>query len=182
MSDDLAPVEQPPIVTAEQRAALVDLLAAEPGIGTVAALRRVGVEGTKGQLRALVKQDDNLAEELHEARGKKLREELMSRAVDGYEDPIIGKDGDIVGYRTVKSDRLLEFACRMYLPEAKALRGVEVTGRDGGPVEVANPDVAAAIDRFTANIARLARGSEPGEAVREPAAAAAALPTAAARD
>lgn len=34
---------------------------------------------------------------------------------------------------------------------------LELTGADGGPLEVANPDVAAAIDRFTALAARAIR-------------------------
>lgn len=42
-------------------------------------------------------------------------------------------------------------------------RAVEMTGADGGPMEVTNPDVAAAVDRFTAlTDAAVRRTTSPG--------------------
>lgn len=156
------------VVTDEQRAALLELVRDKPGIGIAKALRDVGVAGTKGQLRAFVAADQEFSDAIQEARAVKLRDELMTRAVDGVEEPIVNKDGDIVGYKTVRSDRLLEFACRMYLPEARVLRDgrthVEVTGADGAPLQVGAGvslgEVAAVLLAARAMPAELEAGAE----------------------
>lgn len=138
-------------VTDEQRAEMLRIVEQEPNIGHAHALRRAGVAGTKGQLAAYIDQHPELADDINAARGKRIRTELLRRAIDGVEEPVYTPSGKLAGTRVVYSDRLLEFAARMYLDEAKALRTghVEVTGKDGGPMEV-HSDVAAAVDRFTA--------------------------------
>lgn len=140
MTDQLARHVETVQVTDDQKTKLLKLMEQEPHLGHALALRRAGVAGTKGQLVAYIAEHPELVDDIDQARGKRIRTELLSRAIDGVEDPIVNKDGEISGYRTVRSDRLLEFAARMYLPEARALQaqrlGIEVGGADGGPIRV----------------------------------------------
>lgn len=49
-----------------------------------------------------------------------LLNEMKARAVTGYEEaPIFGKDGEILGYKIKKSDRLLEVALKRVDPESR---------------------------------------------------------------
>lgn len=128
------------VVTDEQRCQVLELVSKEPGVGIAIALRRCGVAGTKGQLNRFVTQNTELADDIQHARAKRIRTELLRRAIDGVEEPIVNKDGDVVGYKTIYSDRLLAKAADLYLPEAHALAqrriGVELTGAGGGPVQI----------------------------------------------
>jgi len=59
-------------------------------------------------------------------------DELKDRIFEG--EPILDKNGEIVGYR--KSDRLLEFALKSRDPDTYVeKRKTELTGADGGPLE-----------------------------------------------
>lgn len=155
-------------VSDEQLAEVLRLVEQEPNIGHALALRRAGVPGTKGQLGAYVDAHPELVDDVNAARGKRIRTEILRRAIDGVEEPVYTPSGRLAGSRVVYSDRLLEFAARLYLEEAKQLRTgrVEVTGADGGPMEV-QTDVADAIDRLNALVAaaavRQAAGDRPAD-------------------
>lgn len=141
-------------VTDQQRAKLYELIAEDPWRGHIKAARQAGIEGMRGQLTAWLKADEGFQEFLHTARG-----DLLDQA--GLSVPhlftklasVVNDDGHSSQLRAIT--------------EALAIRGisgrqrVEITGEDGGAVEVTNPDVAAAIERFTSTVVRLAaRGPE----------------------
>lgn len=162
-------------------------------IGDIRALRRAGVLGTRGQLRQLLNTDDELREEIARARGRDpevIRDEIRRRAIEGVEEPVFGSLGNgmgsgEIGTKRVYSDRLLEMMAKAHLPEYQDSVRHEVTGPAGGPLEVNSPDVAAALDRFTTNISRLAaraadEPAEPGGTVRTADSGRAALPPGAA--
>jgi hypothetical protein len=131
------------------------------------ACEHVGIR--RHQVRALKRADSEFADDYREARGygdERIRNEIARRAIDGVEDPITNKDGEIVGHRIVYSDRLLGMMAKAHLPEYRESRQIELTGRDGGPLEVENPDVAAAIDRFTGTIRRLTERAQSSGTIR----------------
>lgn len=116
-------METLPELTVEQRTQIVTAVKDNPEIGNVTAIRAAGIEGTRGQLRALI--DDDLGAELREARGygdNAIRSEIKRRAFAGPDDPASG--------------RLLLAAAKAYLPEYRDSSRVELTGRNGGPVEL----------------------------------------------
>lgn len=162
MSDELARQVDEVTVTDEQHARLLEVVTDQPGIGIAHALRQAGVAGTKGQLREYAAQHEELLDDIDEARAKRIRTELMTRAIDGVEETVYTPGGKVAGVRVVKSDRLLEFSARMYLPEARALRTGTVEHTGG--MEVTNSDVSAAIDRFTSAVVQQAeRGRTHGD-------------------
>lgn len=57
----------------------------------------------------------------------KLEQELIHRGVEGDEVPVFGKDGEITGYKTQKSDACLIFALKGWLPE-KYRERIDVKG------------------------------------------------------
>lgn len=69
------PLEDLDPLTDEQRAQFLEILTANPGIGNIAALRRLelanprGYTPTRGQLRRLLEAEEDLADEAREARG-----------------------------------------------------------------------------------------------------------------
>jgi hypothetical protein len=154
-------------------------------IGDLKALSRAGVLGTRGQLRHLLATDETLKDEIVAARGRDpevIRDEIRRRAIEGVEEPVFGSLGQNmgsgeIGSKRVYSDRLLEMMAKAHLPEYQDSVRHEHTGPAGGPLEVSNPDVAAALDRFTSTIARLSeRAAESGGDVREAEPERAALP------
>jgi len=58
----------------------------------------------------------------------------LTLARDGWTEPIVGKDGAVVGQRPKKSERLLELYLKAHFPEFRDKH--EVTGKDGGPLEI----------------------------------------------
>jgi len=146
-------------------------------IGDIHAMRDAGVPGTRGTLRRILEADDELQAMIAVARGRDpevIRDEIRRRAIEGAVEPVFGSLGagmgsGEIGAKRVYSDRLLEMMAKAHLPEYRDTRHLEVTGANGGPVEVENPDVAAAVDRFTAQIKRLAEraAAESGGDVRE---------------
>lgn len=95
--------------------------------------------------------------------------EERDAAMDRFRDRIRVERVERAFTRDDKSSSwFLQHLATEHLPESREvlMRRVEVTGANGGPLEVTNPDVVAALDRFTGTIARLAAGSEPGADVR----------------
>lgn len=115
-------MEALPALTDEQRTAVIERIKADPKSGNVAALRAAGVQGTRGQLRALI--DDDLAEQIREARGWSLTvvEESAWAVATNTEHPA----WDRANARILKA----------YHPAFRDVSRHELTGKDGGPVEL----------------------------------------------
>jgi hypothetical protein len=115
-------VDALPALTDEQRNAVVEAIRADTKLGNVIALRQAGVEGTKGQLRALI--DDELAEQIREARGWSLvqvEQSAWSVATDP-EHP----SWDRANARILKA----------YHPAFRDISRHELTGKDGGAIQL----------------------------------------------
>lgn len=171
MSDELAIAAATIEITEKQRKHTVELIRRHGrDIGDIRALRQAGVQGQRGQLRRLLDADGDLRDEIAEARGRspdRIEAALIERAIDGWLEPVFYKGGE-VGYIRKFSDSLLAMAAKAHVPAYRDVTRHEHVGPDGGPLEVENPDVAAAIDRFTTTIGRLAeRAAESRGAVRE---------------
>lgn len=119
------------VITEEQRDAFLELVAANPSAPHVRTLRELGVEGSRGQIHDAI--DRQLRADIERVRNTVIRREIMRRALEGVEEDV-WHNGEVVGSKRVFSDRLLEFAGRTYLPEAR--NQLEVTGADGGPLRV----------------------------------------------
>lgn len=126
-------------LTPARRRRLLELVRGNRQLGNVAALRQVGLRGTRGELRKLLDGDVDLAEELREARGygnTQIRNELFRRAIEGVDEPVFHQ-GEIVGHVRRYSDRLLAKMADAYLPEFRdARQRLELTGPGGQPVQV----------------------------------------------
>jgi hypothetical protein len=133
-----------PRLTAPKRARLLELIRAEPDVGTATACLRVGVKGSKGAIREMVLADEELQAELAEARGRgpeQVRAEIRRRAIDGVDEPVF-HNGEVCGQVRRYSDRLLALMAKANLPEYRDTARVEVTGADGGPVSVEKREVS----------------------------------------
>lgn len=156
MGNELAQAAARIELTDEQREAFLAQLRDDNTIGLVRALRNAGVEGTRGQLRQLISSDEQLQDDTRLARGWNLNrvEGVAWEVALDKEHP----SWDRANARVLKA----------YHPAYRDQSRVEHTGLDGGPLEVSNPDVAAALDRFTSTVTRLAaRAAESSGAVRE---------------
>jgi hypothetical protein len=177
--DELAVVVDEVKVSAKQREGALAYMSKNPGHGFVRALKSVGVKGTRGQLREFMAAHAEFREEMYEMTGEHIRSRLLMGALEGLPETVVLSDGTKVE-RMVQQPRLIEFASRIYLPEARVLRGgIEITGDGGGPVEVeVRHDFTGVIERLRQ--AGLFPGQGPGEVVDAPAAvgagAAALLP------
>lgn len=184
MNDQLAlAAGTPDPLTGTQRVAFLAYIREHPDCSVREAADHVGAK--RKQVRHLKATDEQFAEDYRDARGygsDTIRAELKRRAMEGIVEPVFGalpgeKAGSgIVGERRVYSDRLLGMMAKAYLPEYRDR--VEHTGADGGPLEVNSPDVAAALERFTATVSRLAERAQSGGAVRDPDGETAELPPA----
>jgi hypothetical protein len=116
-------MEALPALTDKQRQDALELIRADTNLGSVAALRQAGVKGSKGQIHRLI--DDELAEEMREARGWSVtaaKQALYDVAVD-TEHP--------------SWQRANALFLRSYGgPEFRDVSRHELTGRDGGPLEL----------------------------------------------
>lgn len=169
MGDALAQAAAQTELTAEQRDRFLDLVRADPYIGHIAAARKAGVPGTKGQLRKLVAGDTDLQAGIAEARADAFAELGLGTAA------LLKKLASVVDANDNPSQlRAIQYA--FALQGVNPADRVEHTGPDGGPVEVTNPDVAAAIDRFTISIRTLAERAQSSGAIRASHPGAAALP------
>lgn len=129
-------------LTAKQRQKFLDLLREDSNAGHITALRKVGAKGSKGHLGSLV--DEDLREEIAEVRCESLK-----KAGLGHSD-LIAKLAWIVHDDGNSSQlRAIQAAFGLHGIQLGQVDRVELTGPDGGPMEVTNPDVAAAIERFT---------------------------------
>lgn len=131
-------------ITDKQRQKFLKILADDHHQGVILALRAAGVEGSKGQLRRLYETDVSLADEAMNARGWNVNR------VEGVAwEVAIDKTHPAWNYANT---RLLKAYGG---PQFRDQTALELTGKDGGPMEV-NTDVSDAVERFTAAVARLA--------------------------
>lgn len=173
MADRLALAAGTPApLTVKQRAKFLAYVRQHTDCSVREAAEHAGVK--RLQIRYLKRTDEEFAAEYREARGygdDKIRDEVRRRAIEGVVEPVFGALGEgggtgIVGHKRVYSDRLLALMAKAHLPEYRDR--VEHTGLDGGPMEVNNPDVAAAIERFGATVRRLAERAQSSRTVRAP--------------
>lgn len=149
-------------ITDRQRKDLVKLLREDPFRPHVAAMRQVGIQGSKGQLRELLRTDEQLSGLLEQARYDYLKTKRLGV------DTMLTKLADIAHDKGNPSQlRAVGMALTISGVATSDRQRVEVTGEDGDPVEVTNPDLNAAVDRFTNTIRRLSQGAESGGDVRQ---------------
>lgn len=112
----------------EKRGKFLDAVKADPKIGNVAALRAAGVDGTKRDLRAML--TDDLVEDAREARGWSLID-VEQTTWD------VAKNPDHPAW-----DRANARVLKAYHPSFQDTARLEVTGADGGPVEIVKREVS----------------------------------------
>lgn len=144
---------EPITLTTEQREHFLAALAKNPGAGHVAILRDMGVVGTGGQLRQIVQ--EQLLDDIGRQRGDRIRESILTRAIEGVEEPVYTPSGKLAGTKRVYSDRLLDLAARMYLVEAQQMRRVDIGNAGGRPFQVASYDYANLDDAERADLRAL---------------------------
>ncbi len=156
MTADLEPAAS--ALTDKQRATLIAKVQADPYCGLVAAARQAGVEGSRGQIRRLLDTDQDFQDALQEARGH-----LINSVASLKVNHLLAKLGTVVDDDGHASQlRAIQYAL--------GLRGIQVVERieheHSGGMEVTNPDVAAAIDRFTVTLRRLTERAQSSGTVR----------------
>lgn len=153
-------------VTAKQRETFLEGLAAGWSVTKAAAL--AGTD--RRRMYEQRDQDEAFAAawaEAVELGTQMLEDELRRRALDGFEEETFDGKGVLVRRVVRLSPQDLITALKARRPEVyRENQRVELTGADGGPLEVTSPDVAAAIERFNVTIARLAERAQSGGAVR----------------
>jgi hypothetical protein len=167
MTGKPARTPRPPLtpdqITDSQREKLLALIKAEPYAGHADLAARAGIHGTTAQRRQFVKNDPETQAAIAEARGAALDQA-------GLNVPhLFVKLARVVNTDDHASQlRAIQYALTLQGVHGEVAR-IEVTGADGDPVEVSNTDVAAAVDRFTTTIRRLAdrQTAEPGGTVRD---------------
>lgn len=75
-------------------------------------------------------------QDAYEAGTDVIRDEVRRRGVDGWDEPVFQR-GELVGHIRKYSDTLLLAEAKRRDPSYRDNARLEVTGRDGGPVEVA---------------------------------------------
>jgi hypothetical protein len=125
-------------LTDDEREKFLEAVAKTPTAGNTSLLRQLGVAGTKGELRAMLAADPDLQSEAREARGygdNAIRNAMYERGIVGWDETHVTNKGDVYTVRKY-SDRLLAKMADMYLPEARDVKRVELTGAGGQPVQV----------------------------------------------
>lgn len=138
-------------LTPEQRQRFLDAVKANPKAGNIATLRTLelvnpnGYTPTRGQLRRLLEADEDLEAEAREVRGhvwQKVEAVVWEVALD-KDHPKWDKAMTLIGAAD---------GGRRFVPRGR----MDVAVEHGGSVDVNNPDVAQAIERFTAGVVQLA--------------------------
>lgn len=147
-------------LTDEQQIAFIAYVGENPKCSVREAAEAIGVQ--RRAVRALRRSDPDFDADYHEARGltpEKILAEMRRRAIDGVEEPVF-HDGDIVGYITRYSDRLLTVLAKGFVPELR--ERVELTGRDGGDLGVTvEHDFGSLLDQL-ADVGLIPRAAPAG--------------------
>lgn len=142
----VALTEVPPL-TDEQRAAVAAFYEANPDGGYKQALAHAGIHATKAAAKAAIVADDDLPE--HIQRCLKVDEHSLLKRLGAMSADAAHKD-------SLRATTFALAALHGYREKSETVH----TGPDGGPMEVTNPDVAAAIDRLTALTAGALRAAQ----------------------
>lgn len=146
---------EPATLTDRQAEKLLTLIRANPQLGTVAALKQLGIKASRQHARQLTVE---LGEAYEEARGRgheRIRQEIQRRAIDGVDEPVY-QGGEQVGVIRRYSDRLLLALAKAQLPEYRDR--VELTGADGGPVQLEDRSASLAdVARILETVGALAQ-------------------------
>ena len=134
----------------EQKSAIVACFDANPDCGYKAAARAAGFRLSKEQARAMIVADDELREAVFKS--LKLDERSLFRTL-----------GEIAA----SSDHKDQFRAVTWGLNAIHRWHENQQVEHTGGMEVANPDVSAAIERFTSTVARIAARNGTGPADRE---------------
>ena len=93
-----------------------------------------------------------------------MEDEARRRAVEGVEEPVFNKDGEETGVKVKYSDTLLIFLMKAHDPKYRENTRLELTGKDGGPVETSNTareaKLAAMLERLKSRAAPPDDGSD----------------------
>lgn len=119
-------------ITDQTRQAFLDALAAGWSITKAAA----AAGSCKQRFYELRQADEAFAEQwglAYDAGTDVLRDEIRRRAVDGWDEPVFQKGGQ-VGVVRKFSDQLLMFEAKRRDPGYRDNHRVELTGADGGPI------------------------------------------------
>lgn len=145
----------------EQRTAYLEALRNDPKLGDVPALRSVGVQGTSGELRRIVRDDPDLHEDAWVARGWEVLPAISALAT-------VATDTEHRAWNQA-NERWLK------LRGFRDPQQVELTGADGGPLAIEDRsaslnDVARVLTAAGA-LNRSPDDQEPVAAAGEPVAA-----------
>ena len=87
-----------------------------------------------------------------------MEDEARRRAVEGVEEPVFDKDGKVSGVKTKYSDTLLIFLMKAHDPKYRENQRVELSGPEGGPIEMSQTQRAAKlaglVERIKARVQR----------------------------
>ena len=90
-----------------------------------------------------------------------LEDEAHRRAFEGIEEPIVSPRHGVIGYTRVYSDRLAEFLLKAHAPQKYRERtSLELTGKDGGPVQLDVAQREARLAQIVATAAARQRQAE----------------------
>jgi hypothetical protein len=149
-------------LTPDQRARFLESLR-NGEHGYALALRRAGVPGSKGELKALLADDPELSDDAKDAQRGYLESLGLSPAALLANIAKIATD--TTHPQTLKAN---VYALSWHGIHVTGERTqVEHSGPDGAPMEVNNPDVAAALERFTSQVVRLAARARADEDPRQ---------------
>lgn len=125
-------------MTNKQRADILKALGKQPMMGNKRAFAEAGVRMTKNQIAATLEDDPEFADDLAIARG-------VDPDVLEYPLVLVAKDPEHKHWPTA-----IRLVMQARHPSYGDKTRLELTGADGGPMEVTNPDVVAAAERFAA--------------------------------
>jgi len=81
-----------------------------------------------------------------------LEEEAIRRGRDGYQEEVF-QNGELVGFKTKYSDRLLATLLAAHIPGRYGKQVLEVQGSQGGPIQMANMNANVNLDLNDVNTA-----------------------------
>lgn len=161
------PVEVPNEAQRKKFLVYVKRFYGKPSYSVKRAAESAGMK--RKDFRALLEADEDFKAEYDSARGADpdtIRHTLITRALEGVEVPVFDKDGSQVGTKREYSDRLLLELAKATLPEFQDIRRLELTGKDGGPIELEKWEVN--VDGLRELAIEIGLAPEPGGALPGP--------------
>lgn len=144
MGSDTEPVDAERVepLSASERERFLAYIAENQGCSIKEASVAIGRK--RKELKALIRTDEEFGADYRAARGyddDTIRAEIHRRAITGVEEPVFGSLGGGAGSGQIGvvrkfSDRLLAKMAEAYLPEYQQRGRLELSGPDGGPIEL----------------------------------------------